>query len=300
MKVAISAFIVSMLFSMTAAAGVTKWLDFELRGGHIVLPATVSGIPTHAILDSGAQFNAINTAFMGKHNLSYNRVGKIRVQGAFGEAVQDKLSGLPIALFGSETTFDQVVGLALGHHSRGLLLGAPLFYGNIMQIDYPGKRLRLVTRDAMALSEFTNIRMVDQKGSGMPLVQVTIEGKNIWLILDTGNSAGVVIERPLAQDMGLIKRENGIAGAQGATRRIDVESTRVKEMQFGPFTLENVLVSFNAEGNSIRLKNQYSETGTRINGKRVSGLIGFDVLKHFVLTMDYARGQMHVGLPEDE
>lgn len=299
MKAAISAFLASMVFSVAATAGVTKWLEFELRGGHIILPASVSGIPTQAILDSGAQFNAINTAFMGKHNLSYNRVGKIRVQGAFGVKVQDKLSGLPIQLFGSETTFDQVVGLALGHHSRGLLLGAPLFYGNIMQIDYPGKRLRLVTRDSMELAEFTNIRMVDQKGSGMPIVQVTVEGKNIWLILDTGNSAGVVIERTLARDMGLIKQENGITGAQGATKRIHVESTRVSQMQFGPYTLENVLVSFNAEGNSIRLKNQYSQTGTRINGKRVSGLIGYDVLKHFVLTMDYARGQMHVGLPEE-
>ncbi|WP_018983060.1 aspartyl protease family protein [Salinimonas chungwhensis] len=300
MQQIIATLFIYLVVSLPAQAGATKWLDFKLSGGHIVLPAEVSGIPTSAILDSGSQFNAINTAFMGKHDLDYNRVGKTRINGAFGEKTTDRLSGIPIKLFDSETSFDQVIGLSLGHHTTGLLLGAPLFYGNIMQIDYPAKRLRIITRDAMTLSEFENINIVDQRGSGMPLVNVNINGKSVWLILDTGNSGGILIERSLAEELALITNNNAVTGAMGATRSAYIESTRVDNVTFGPYTLENVLISFNAEGNSINLKSQYSRTGTRIKGKRVAGLIGYDILKHFILTMDYGRGQMHVGLEQSD
>ncbi|MCU7556024.1 pepsin/retropepsin-like aspartic protease family protein [Alteromonas sp. ASW11-19] len=299
MKSLLTAIFVYLLTSLPVMAGATKWLDFTLSGGHVVLPAEVSGIPTSAILDSGAQINAINAAFIGKHELDYNRVGKIRIDGAFGEKRADKLAGVPIKLFETETSFDQVVELSLGHHSKGLLLGSPLFYGNIMQIDYPAQRLRIVNREAMDLGEFQNIDIVDQRGSGMPLVKVTINGRSVWLILDTGNSGGVLIERTLAESLDLISDQNAVEGAMGATRTSYLESTRVKEVVFGPYTLENVLVSFNTEGNRLNIRNQFSKTGSRIKGKRVSGLIGYDILKHFILTMDYGRGQMHVGLPEN-
>lgn len=298
MKSLFTALCVYLAASLPVMAGATKWLDFELSGGHIILPAEVSGIPTSAILDSGAQINAINSAFISKHELKYDRGNKIRIDGAFGEKRADRLLNVPIKLFDTQTSFDEVVELSMGHHSKGLLLGSPMFYGNIMQIDYPAQRLRIVTREAMDLGQFQNIDIVDQRGSGMPLVKVTINDRSVWLILDTGNSGGILIERGFAEALEITSEENQVEGAMGVTRTASIESTRVEKVVFGPYTLENVLVSFNTEDSRLNIRNQFSKTGSRISGKRVSGLIGYDILKHFILTMDYGRGQMHVGLPE--
>ena len=282
------------------AGGATPWLDFELKDGHISFPVTISGHPTYAILDSGAHSNGINKAFIGKHDLEYPRIGKVNVKGVFGKERRDKLADIPVGIFGTTMEFDNVVELNLGHNSKGLLLGSPLFQGNIMQINYPEQKLRLINRDLLKLSELENIRMTEQGGSGMPLVQVKLNGRTAWLILDTGNAGGIMIERGLADGLGLTNDSNAVNLSGGATTMSSVESTRIEEVEFGPFTLENVLVSFNAEGSSINLKSQYEETGSHIKGKKVRGLIGYDVLKHFVLTMDYGRGQMHVGLPAED
>ena len=292
--------VVLIVSTSSVHARVTPWIDFELKGGHISFPVTVSGHPTYAVLDSGAQLNAINKAFIGKHKLDYARVGKIDIKGVFGKRKQNRLSNIPVGIFGVTMELDNVAEISLGHNSKGLLLGAPLFVGNIVQIDYPSHKLRLISRELINLRELKNVPMVDQRGSGMPLVQVKLNGRNVWLILDTGNSGGIMIERSLAKGLGLTNPRNEVRINGGATQMGNVEHTRVNEVVFGPFTLENVLVSFNAEGSSINLNNQYSETGSRIKGKRVVGLIGYDVLKHFVLTMDYGRGQMHIGVPAQD
>ncbi|QPG06452.1 retropepsin-like domain-containing protein [Salinimonas marina] len=203
-------------------------------------------------------------------------------------------------MFGTTTGINNVVEAALGHSSIGLLLGAPLFQGNVMQIDYPGRKLRLISRDVVNLHKIKNIPMVEQRGSGMPLVEVTLNGQRTWLVLDTGNAGGIMIERSLAEGLGLANSDNQVHQASDISKTVKLESTRIDEVVFGPYTLENMLVSFNAEGSNIDLNNQYKTTGTRIRGKKVEGLIGYEVLKHFVITMDYQRAYLHAGLPEQD
>ena len=47
-----------------------------------------------------------------------------------------------------------------------------------------------------------------------------------------------------------------------------------------------------------KLESQYERTGSRIGGKRVVGLIGYDLLKDFVVTLDYRYGKLHIALPQ--
>ncbi|QPG06451.1 hypothetical protein IT774_04505 [Salinimonas marina] len=74
-----------ILSAWSAQATVTPWLEFKLQDGHISLPVTVSGHPTYAILDSGAQMNAINKKFIDKHELNYTGVGTTYINGPFGK-----------------------------------------------------------------------------------------------------------------------------------------------------------------------------------------------------------------------
>ena len=71
------------------------------------------------------------------------------------------------------------------------------------------------------------------------------------------------------------------------------DSFTLSEMSFGPFVLENISISVPAEGQNENFSTTYGY------GKSIKGILGYDVLKHFVLTIDYKTGYMHVGLPED-
>lgn len=281
-----------------AHASVSPWLNFELYGGHIALPVTVSGHSTFAILDSGSQVSAINKAFMEKHELEYTGTGSTYIEGVFGKKRHNKFSNVPVGIFGTTMKIDNVVEVSLGHSSKGLLLGAALFQGNVMQIDYPNKKMRLISRDSVNLHEIKNVPMVEQRGSGRPLVEVSLNGRKTWLVLDTGNAGGIMIERSLAEGLDLANTSNQVHKSSGMNKSGNMETTRIDKVVFGPYTLENTLVSFNAEGSNINLNNQFKTTGTRIRGKKVEGLIGYEVLKHFVITMDYGRGYLHAALPE--
>jgi len=69
-------------------------------------------------------------------------------------------------------------------------------------------------------------------------------------------------------------------------------------VKFGPYEIGDVKVSFLAEGQKTNLESQYERTGSRIGGKRVVGLIGYDLLKDFVVTLDYRYGKLHIALPQ--
>lgn len=295
-------FVVCTLFfsTNTAVAAVTDWVPFTLHNGHIKIPITISGIETHALMDTGAQLNAINEAFIAKHELDYTRGGQIRVRGVFGEETKSMFNNVPVNIFGFDTDLDSLTPVSLGHHSTGLLIGAGFFSSFIVQLDYPNSRMRLLSKDTVNLREFENIRMESQQGSGEPLVQVSFgaDSSPFWVLLDTGNNGGLLIDRSLANRLSLVDENTASSISSGVNATASVASLRVDEFVFGPYTLENVLVSFPEEGVNANLSDQYSFTGTRIKSRRQRGILGYDILKHFVVTLDYASGHAHIGLPE--
>jgi hypothetical protein len=49
-----------------------------------------------------------------------------------------------------------------------------------------------------------------------------------------------------------------------------------------------------APGVSTEIFETHATTGTRLaSRKKSSGLLGYDILKHFVVTIDYDRGHVH-------
>lgn len=291
-----------LLFSLNSVAGVTPWIDFELEGGHVKIPATIAGIDTYAILDTGAQVNAINSAFIRKHNLTFDSGRKMRINGAFG--VEDKLTynNVPIGFFGIETELDNMPTLSLGYHTNGLLFGSGFFNMFIAQLDYPNHKMRLIKHGSIDMAKLENIEVRKQTSTGMPIVKVGLEDEQyIWLLLDTGNAGGMVVERKTARKLGwLDKLDTKASSMAGANNIITTENFRIPLLKFGPFELENVLVTIPAEGEKSNLVSQYRRAGSLIKGKKVEGVIGYDVLKHFLITIDYKRGNAHIGLPENQ
>ncbi|QYJ81994.1 pepsin/retropepsin-like aspartic protease family protein [Shewanella aegiceratis] len=289
------------LLSAFPSLAVTNWVDFKIIDGHINLPVTINGIEGRAILDSGSQVNAINLSFINRHGFEFAKGGKINIKGVYGTETRQLFNNVKANLFGADIELDQLAGLRIGHHEVQLLLGAGLLEKFIFQIDYPNQRMRLFERDSVDLAKLENIRMEMDRGTGQPVVQVGLNGeKKAWLILDTGNSGGLFLKRLMATEndwLDKFGKESGMG--VGVNGMASTDNFRMPEVEFGPFTLENVMVSVPGEGEVEQISGQASTSFSHIRGKNIKGLVGYDVLKHFVLTIDYKSGHMHVGLPEE-
>ncbi len=287
------------IFSCASYAGATNWIDFELDNGHIKIPIVVSGIEGKAILDTGATINAINRAFIIKNNLKLATGEKVRIQGAFGTEDRKSYHGLDVKLFGVKFPLNNVIESNIGSHENIMLLGSNFFTRFIIQFDYPNKKMRLISRGTIDLAKIGNVEMRREKGSGLPIVNVKLNDEaSAWLIFDTGNSSGLMLKRSLATGHDwLEKYPVNVEAAEGVNKVVTTQGFSLPTIQLGPFTLENVLASVPADGESTNLSFQTKKSFSRLRGYKVKGLLGYDILKHFIVTIDYKGGYLHLATP---
>ncbi|KFZ28786.1 hypothetical protein IDAT_06165 [Pseudidiomarina atlantica] len=287
--------IACFIFSNAAFAQATKWFPFENTNGHIRIPVTVAGIDTFAIIDSGSQVNAINLAFMEEHGLEYDSHQRINIKGAHGVKERKIYREIPTTLVGLDLNME-MVGIDLGHHQNGILLGAPVLNQFVLQFNYPEGKMRIAAPGTFNLREVGNLEMRAQKGSGQPLVKVNLNNEiERWLLLDTGNSGGIYMERIVATSYDWLKKYPSEMGlSRGVNEVANVEYFQLPTLGFGPYTLENIRVVVPAEGEAMDFGDRYSNVNSRTRGVKISGILGHDVLKHFILTLDYNNGLGHV------
>ncbi|QFU21180.1 aspartyl protease family protein [Shewanella eurypsychrophilus] len=293
----ISAFI-SLFSSMSLA--VTEWVDFELVKGHITLPVTVEGFEGRAILDTGAQGNSINQVFINKHELELDKADKIIVRGVYGEEKRQRYSNIQVNLLGADIEMDKLASLRLGSDKNALLLGGAFLRNFIFQFDYPNSRMRLFMRDEIDLAKLENIEMRMDKGRRQPIVKVNLnDQKEAWLIMDTGSNGGIFLKRSTAEDQGWLEEfELDKVSSSGVLGSGHKDAFTLPEIQFGPFTVEDVKMSVPEKGQKVNIFSSGRGSLVGFKGKNIKGLLGYDILKHFVITVDYKGGNMHVGLPE--
>lgn len=287
-----------LLSSCQVFGAATQWVDFTLDNGHVFLPVTIDGIESRVMLDSGAQINSINRAFVRKHDLAFDKGRPVNVKGVYGVEKRKAYNNVDVEIFGTTFKLDSLVETNLGHHSNGMLLGAGFFNSFVVQLNYPHRKIRLVTRDSVNMKEVANVPATTQQGTGMPIAQVEINGVPLWLRIDTGNAGTILINRRAASKADLLEKVEGTSTSFGANSSGVNEFSTSDMVKFGPFEISNVKVSFPAEGQTTNLESQYKRTGSRIGGKRVVGLIGYDLLKDFVVTLDYRYGRLHINVPQ--
>jgi len=79
-----------------------------------------------------------------------------------------------------------------------------------------------------------------------------------------------------------------------------VERFNLPELTIGPIVLENVVVIVPGEGEKTNVgQDVIAKLGTRIKETASDGILGYDVLKHFVVTIDYKRSFLHLGVPAE-
>ncbi len=298
MRFMISVFILTL--PMDASAAVSEWVPFNSDGGHISIPVTVNGVETRALLDSGAAGNGISERFLARHESEYKRGQQVIVAGIAGKRKVRLINGLEIGMFGAEFDVDQMMPIRL--RSADVLIGLGFFNNFILQIDYPNSQLRIVTHDSLKLKKLANVRMKKAAGSPQPIVKADMNGEAIlWLTLDTGNNSGILIPRRSATRFDWLEKYGTTKSlVAGVTMITDVEKFNLPELTIGPMVLENVIVIVPGEGESTNVgKDVRAKTGTRLKQISSDGILGYDVLKHFVVTIDYKHSYLHLGVPAE-
>ena len=292
-----------LLCAVSGRAGVTVWIPLEIQDGMVLFPVEVGGITGHAIFDTGATGNSVSAALVEKAGLSLaGRRYAIRGTGSTDDIV-GSVSSLPIKLFGIEFKLQDVPALP---HDEELLIGAGFLKAFVLQLDYPNKRMRLITHDSVDLSKVANVPLRLEESSGRPAIQVTIDGKNRWMLLDTGASGPIMVRRLIAEDADWIERfqraDASIVDINASVTNMDL--LVLPSVVIGPFELADVPVMIPAEGEGINISG-VRESGPRNDsnirkGVRVSGIVGYEILRHFVVTIDYEREKMHLAAPAEE
>ncbi|MDJ0759606.1 MAG: aspartyl protease family protein [Woeseiaceae bacterium] len=289
-----------LLFAFQAEAFVSDWIPFEQVRGHITIPVTLNGIRTTAILDSGSSGNGIAKAFLIQNEGSYGYGRAINMRGVYGVQRVRLVEGIDVGIFGARMTMGELMPMSLGQH--GFLVGLPFFENYIVQIDYPNNRLRIASRESMNLKKVANVKMKISKASSHPLVKVNLNDEyKTWLTLDTGNSGGIFLKRFDAERFDWLERfgyEDTLG--KGVTGKVnEMDTFNLPTLELGPFELENVVVTVPDEGVETNIGRDRSNVWRReLNNTKSSGLLGYDVLRHFVVTMDFKRKLLHFEAAE--
>ncbi len=283
-------------------AGVSPWIDFDDRRGHIMIPVTLNGHAARALLDTGSSGNGISEQFLAEHIGNYGQGKSIILRGVYGERRVNLVNNIQVGMFGSNFRLDQL--MPLGVRSVELLVGLPFFDNYIVQIDYPNKRLRLIDHKSLNLKKIANVRMKRERGTQHPLVQVNLNDEyKPWVVLDTGNSSGLLMPRKHAKRKGWLERFSsedalgvGVNAMVSRNQRFNLPM-----LEIGPHVLENVIITVPAEGQKT-LVGEGAAHGSRkgISKKTSKGILGYDVLRHFIVTIDFRRSLLHMELPAEE
>jgi predicted aspartyl protease len=298
----IIAALVMCCLSTSVFAGASAWIPIEIQDGHIIIPISLNGEPARALLDSGSTANAISYAYLEAHEGEYSKGQGIVVSGIKEKRRTAAINNVELGIFGTVFEIDQLAPADLG--GVDFIVGLPFFELFVVQIDYPGKQMRVVDHGSIDMKKFSNVRMKRAGGSAQPLVRVDMNGDwSPWLMLDTGNNGAVFVGRSKAERQGWLENfgatDSAVTGANAGV--ISTEEFRLPTFTIGPFELENVLVAVPAAGEDTNLTGNdpvERTTGTRIKkGKKTDGNLGFDVLQHFVVTIDMKRSFLNLDLP---
>ena len=292
---------VFLAISMDAGAAVSNWVPFDNEGGHVSIPITINGVEARAILDSGATNSGVSVPFLEQHDIDFQLGQQITVSGIGQKYNTNFINGLEFGMFGASFEINGMVPFDI--QGAEALIGLKFFENFILQIDYPNSQLRIITHDSLNLKKIANVNMKKGAGSSQPIVKVDMNGEaNLWLTLDTGNNSGILVPRRTASRYGWLEKY-GTAQAQvsGINNSMDAEHFSLPELTIGPVVLENVMVIVPGEGEVSSVGQEVSaKTGTRLKETSSDGILGYDVLKHFIVTIDYKRSFLHLAVPADD
>ena len=143
---------------------------------------------------------------------------------------------------------------------------------------------------AAALACSTQLRLTKpatlrfERVHGGVFVEARVKGERLWFVLDSGASR-TLLDAAAARRLGIRATESSTIGGAGAGR-VPVEIAKDQSLQIGAAALSKV---------DLRLLDL--STLTPAWGRRVDGIVGYDLLCHTAVTIDYVNQMLTIGGP---
>ena len=274
---------------IAGGADSTGWTVYTFyQDQRILLPVTVNGVPTTAILDSGAEYTGLDAAFARKAGIA--GAGTLAAQGSGGDALVSVARGVEIRVGALELRDLTVAVLDLGGVSKQIgtpltvILGKELFNDMVVEIDYPARRIAF--HDPARWSyRGSGSHVPLTKDRGLRKVPVSVEGRApITVGFDIGQGGALKLYRAYVEKEKLLEgrapvsRQRGLGVGGATTDAVGSVST----LAFGGWTLTNVPATF--------VLDPAGSTDTT----REQGNLGTEVFKRFRMIVDYSHDALHL------
>jgi hypothetical protein len=258
-------------------------IPFRYIADHLFIDVSIGCDRRTWIVDTGASVTVVDADYAEELGLEVS--GRMKGYGA-GTTVEASFAELPpFSVYGIEFDSQRVAVLAISGLLRraGIdvvgILGYDFLSRFVVKVDYAAERLSFY--DPVDFEYYGGGKVIDrplkERFFVVPMV-VGGEYSGDWT-LDIG-AGGTSFFFPFAQAHGFLEREgvetlSGGAGGYHATKIVKFDS-----LEIAGFTLEDPLISIPAQG------------GGALGSREGTGNLGNDVLRHFVVYLDYERQQV--------
>ncbi len=280
------------MFSLALALLVPKFqapladVPIEMVGNHIYVPAVVNGQKMMALFDSGAAVSIMDADLVDKWNLPWQ--GHLLIGGIGPEVVTGRLlTGITVSIGSVTEPLPASIPLYNITRAEGrpvnLVLGYEFFKDDVVQVDYPAKRLRIFPPGWKPDSEgtFLQIRLVQNCPH---IVTHMVAGKdsfNLETLVDTGASRGCLTRRFLDNYALNIPTSRRALLGGGVGGDVQGFYLRPSQLTLGDQTVANpILTATLTQDGASGMESPYDL------------LLGGDVLSRFRVTFDYADSWM--------
>lgn len=164
------------------------------------------------------------------------------------------------------------------------LLGGSFLAEYVLEIDFPGRRVRFLDRRKYRVPEAATepdeavvpMRVVANR----PLLDVELDGRSVRVLLDTGAPDTLIVSGAAAHKAGLELEPIAEVSGGGVLGPIDLFLAEVRELRLGPFAF--------GPGFPVLV----APRGLYNQGTSTDSVLGYDVLSQFVVRLDYPRRRL--------
>jgi predicted aspartyl protease len=254
----------------------------------VELPAHVHGLPVRAVVDSGAQFSAIDRRLAERLGLKQAPIPLL----AFGVSGQPSVThtvsldlGLPgLQLVGLRAaTLDLLTLSDVMQRPFAMLLGRDVLEALTVDVDWPNARMRFLEPGAYRPQPDARV-VPTHRQSGALITSVSIEGAEpIQVMVDTGATSEIALSEPVARKLGLLAGRPVSTGRSVSLGGLGQDRVvHAAQVQFAGRTLSDVEVQVFTPSSPAPLP---------------AGLLGVGILKHYRAGLDLSSGVLWLSGP---
>lgn len=245
------------------------------RGSRLLVQAQVNGHPVEALLDSAAESTLIDRKYAQTLQLASGAT--VSGQGSGGSSFEANLvNGVRLEVFGvaleNQTvavTDLQDVGRRLLGRRLDIILGREIFDAARLQIDVEARRITVVPPNRVP----AGTRLELQTEHGVETIPVNFEqAGTVRATFDLGNGSQVLVGRQLVERLHLLTDGHTVSAQRGGG--------------LGGETERQVIVLRSLEVAGRRFENVTAAVDPQPSASELN--VGIDILRHFVITSDFA------------